>query len=73
MSYKTILNSTLSLREFSELYAHLIESLIEESHNNKCPKIEANYDDYSERTVRPINATIFYYFFNLDARKRTVA
>lgn len=51
----------------------MIEDLIEASHNYKCPKIEANYDDFQERTIRPINSTIFYYFFNMDRRKRTIA
>lgn len=29
----------------------------------KCPKIEANYDDYNEQRIKPVNATIFRYFF----------
>lgn len=60
----------LTLKEFCDYYALLIEHLIEDSHHFKSPKIEANYDDYQQRTVRPINATIFYYFFSLDKRKR---
>jgi hypothetical protein len=51
----------------------MIEILIEESHNGRSPKIAANYDDYGERTVRPLNATIFYYFFSADRRKQTIA
>jgi len=51
----------------------MIEVLIEDSHNNRSPKIEANYDDFAERTIRPFNATIFYYFFSADRRKRTLA
>jgi hypothetical protein len=51
----------------------LIEDLIEDSHNNRSPKIEANYDDFAEKTVRPLNATIFYYFFSADRRKKTIA
>ena len=51
----------------------MIEVLIEDSHNDKCPKVEANYDDFSERTLRPFNATIFYYFFSGDRRGRTIA
>jgi hypothetical protein len=51
----------------------LIHDLIENSHNDRCPKIEANYDDFAERTVRPLNATIFYYFFSMDRRRRTIA
>jgi len=63
----------LNLREFCIEYSYLIESLIEDSNNDRSPKIEANYDDFGERTVRPINATIFYYFFSADRRKRTIA
>lgn len=62
-----------SLREFCREYANMIEILIEDSHNDRSPKIEANYDDFGEKTVRPFNATIFYYFFSADRRKRTVA
>jgi len=44
------------------------------SHYGKCPKIEANYDDYREKTIRPLNATIFYYFFSTSsAANRTWA
>lgn len=62
-----------TLREFSRVYANLIEVLVEDSHNDRSPKIEANYDDFGERTIRPFNATIFYYFFSADRRKRTFA
>jgi len=51
----------------------VIESLIEDSFNDRSPKIEANYDDFSEKTLRPVNATIFYYFFNGDRTSRTIA
>ena len=63
------------LREFARSYARwamlvgyvgLIESMISYSHNMKCPKIEANYDDFGTKTVRPLNATIFYYFFSAN-------
>jgi hypothetical protein len=47
--------------------------LIEESNGFKCPKIQANYDDYGESTIRPLNSTIFYYFFSADRTKRTIA
>jgi len=62
----------ITLAEFSELYADAIEGFIEDSHNWKCPKVEANYDDFTEKSVRPLNATIFYYFFSMDSRKRTI-
>ena len=51
----------------------MIEILVQDSHNDLSPKIEANYDDFAERTIRPFNATIFYYFFSADRRKRTIA
>ena len=56
----------MTLRDFAKEYAGLIESMIEFSHNMKCPKIEANYDDFDTKTVRPLNATIFYYFFSAN-------
>lgn len=62
-----------SLREFARSYALLIETLTESSHNGKCPKIEANYDDYAEQTIKPLNATIFYYFFGANKAGRTWA
>lgn len=54
----------LTLAEFAHNYAELIESEIRFSHNMKCPKIESNYDDFGEKTVRPLNAAVFYYFFS---------
>jgi len=65
--------SNQTLAEFCLNYARIVEHLISDSHNGSSPKIEANYDDFAERTSRPINATIFYYFFSLDQRKRTIA
>jgi hypothetical protein len=47
--------------------------MIEDSHDYKCPKIQANYDDFGDQTVRPLNSTIFYYFFSADLTKRTIA
>jgi len=51
----------------------MIEELIEMSHNYKCPKIAANYDDFGDATIRPFNSTIFYYYFSADVAKRTFA
>ncbi len=73
LQYNRLFSRGLNLREFCEEYANMIEVLIEDSHNDRSPKIEANYDDFGERTVRPLNATIFYYFFSADKRKRTFA
>jgi hypothetical protein len=61
------------LEEFCRDYALLIEVLLTDSHNGRSPKIEANYDDYAERTIRPLNATIFYYFFSADRRRKAIA
>jgi hypothetical protein len=66
-------NGNLTLREFSKNYALLIETMTECSHNGKCPKIEANYDDSGEQTIKPLNATIFYYFFGADRAGRSWA
>lgn len=54
-------------------YCKLIEITIESSHNYLSPKIAANYDDYGDQTIKPINSTIFYYFFSADATKKTIA
>lgn len=62
-----------SLETFCVEYVKLIEALIDQSHNYKCPKIQANYDEYGESTIRPLNSTIFHFFFSADRYKRTVA
>lgn len=33
----------------------------------------ANYDDFQEQTIKPINATFFYYFFSADRYKNMIA
>lgn len=66
-------SNNLTLRQFATNYAGLIETMTESSHNDKCPKIEANYDDFGEQTIKPLNATIFYYFFGADRAGRTWA
>jgi hypothetical protein len=50
-----------------------LETLIDDSHNNLSPKIGANYDDFGDSTIKPLNSTIFYYFFSADRTKRTIA
>ena len=57
-------SNKLSLRQFAERYALLIETMTESSHNNKCPKIQASYDDYGVKQTNPLNSTIFYYYFS---------
>jgi hypothetical protein len=37
-----------TLREFCRSYANMIEVLVEDSFNDKSPKIEANYDNFTE-------------------------
>ena len=49
--YNALCSPKQSLREFAKSYALLIETLTEKSHNGKCPKIEANYDDYGQKTI----------------------
>jgi ubiquinone/menaquinone biosynthesis C-methylase UbiE len=73
MHYNQLFKKSQTLREFCRSYANMIEILVEDSFNDKSPKIEANYDDFTEKTLRPFNATIFYYFFSADRRKRTIA
>ena len=73
MQYNRLLKTNQNLREFCREYANMIEVLVEDSHNDRSPKIEANYDDFGERTVRPFNSTIFYYFFSADRRRQTIA
>jgi len=73
VQYRSLTKSKNTLEQFTRDYALLIEGLIDESHNNRSPKIEANYDDFAEKTIRPLNATIFYYFFSTDRRRRTIA
>lgn len=51
----------------------MIEGMIDESHNYMSPKIQANYDSYDDATVRPINSTIFYYFFSGNAYSKLFA
>jgi hypothetical protein len=73
MSDYRLHRSNQSLNDFCSEYSRLIEHNIFLSHNCSSPLIEANYDDYQERTVRPFNATIFYYFFSGNRRSRTIA
>ena len=65
--------SHYSLKEFSKAYSKLIEATTKSSHNYCCHKIDANYDDFGEQTVRPLNATIFFYFFSANRSGKTWA
>ena len=63
----------LSLEEFAEAYTSMIEAQIEVSNNHRCPKIQANYDDYGTETIRPLNSAVFYYFFSASRARRGLA
>lgn len=69
----TLKNQGQSLDRFCEEYAKIIEYQVESSNNFKCPKIRANYDDYEENVIRPLNSTIFYYFFSADRSRKAAA
>lgn len=73
LNYAPLKNKDMTLEEFSNEYARLINSTTESSHNYRCPKIEANYDDFGEQTIRPLNATIFFYFFSANRNGKTWA
>ena len=47
--------------------------MTQSSHNFKCPKIEANYDDYARETILPLSPTIFYYYFSANRSGKTWA
>ncbi len=73
MSSRQLFSTKGDMNTFCRNYALLIEHLISLSHGGMSPKIEANYDEYSEQTIRPINATIFYYFFSMDRCRKSMA
>ena len=62
-----------TLRELAHAYAELIDTTVEASHNFKCPKVDANYDDFQQKTVMPVNATVFYYFFSSNRNSKAFA
>lgn len=70
--YKLKIHDT-SLEDWCVRYAYVLEALIDKSHNYRSPKIQANYDDFADSTIKPLNSTIFYYFFSGDRFKRTFA
>lgn len=55
------------------MYARVIESLIEDSNNYKCPKIQANYDEFEDSNIRPLNSTIFYFYFSGNRYRKAFA
>lgn len=73
LSYRDLKNKDCTLREFSQAYSQMMRATTESSHNYRCPKIEANYDDFGEQTIRPLNSTIFFYFFSANRSGKTWA
>lgn len=65
--------ANISLQEFSEAYSRLMAAHTISSHNYRCHKIDANYDDFGENTIKPLNATIFFYFFSANRSGKTWA
>ena len=54
-------------------YSRLVEALYQSANNYRCSKIDANYDDFGEQTIKPLNATIFFYFFSANRSGKTWA
>ena len=73
LTFYQLKNTNASLKEWSKYYSRLIEGTTKSSHNWRCHKIDANYDDFSEQTIRPLNATIFFYFFSANRSGKTWA
>lgn len=69
----TLKRRNQTLKEFAENYAYLIEFNTNEAFHGKCRKIEANYDNYETDSLKPFNATLFYYMFSGNAYSRTWA
>jgi len=63
----------MKMEDFALWYADLVQQLISDSHGGRSPKIEANYSDYDEGRIKPLNATIFYYFFGANRYGRNWA
>ena len=73
LHYQDLKQTGSTLREFSGYYSELMKQTTDSSHNYRCHKIDANYDDFSEQTIRPLNATIFFYFFSANRSGKTWA
>ena len=73
MSFWDLKNTNQSLNDFSKAYSRLISAHTQSSHNFRCHKIDANYDDFGEQTIKPLNATIFFYFFSANRSGKTWA
>lgn len=73
MNFYELKNNDQSLAEFSQAYSRLVNAHTQSSHNYRCHKIDANYDDFGEQTIKPLNATIFFYFFSANRSGKTWA
>ena len=73
LDFADLKNGKMTLREFSEAYSRLMSAMTQSSHNYRCHKIEANYDDFGDQTIRPLNASIFFYFFSANRSGKTWA
>jgi hypothetical protein len=71
--YYLLKNRSQTLDEFCRHYSMLIEDCISKSNNWRSPKIQANYDDFGEQTIRPLNSTIFYFYFSGSKWRRMAA
>lgn len=71
--HSPLLKKNMTLRQFSTEYARMVDGLVEMSHNFRSPKIDANYDDFAQKTIMPVNATVFYYFFSSNRSGKTFA
>jgi hypothetical protein len=67
------MSDEMTLETFIKKYSEALRREIELSFNEVCPQIDANYDDYGERTVNPINSAVFYYFFSAHRTRRRFA
>ena len=60
----------MTFKEYAAEYASEIEYMVQQSHNFRCPKVDANYDDYESKSVNPITSQVFYYFFSASRLSR---
>ena len=61
------------MEKFAENYTGLIEACIDTANGGKSSKIQANYDDMGDQTIRPLNSAVFYYFFSASRARRGLA
>jgi hypothetical protein len=63
----------MTIAEFAQEYAMMIEAQIDVSHNGRCPKIEANYNDQQNATINPLDGSVFYFFFGASRASKAWA